>query len=348
MAVKALTAALLLAAAAAALLLLELGARTWVVRAGDPLDRSLFVLQSDRFLGWRQRPGLDVRFMGAPVKTDRLGLRIEPGRLAGGGRPLVLVLGPSSAFGWGVPARDAYPQKLQEVLASDGGLPSAAVINAGQIGYSSFQGRLLYRSALPQDLRPDFIVISYGANDIDRYRFFDNNALPDSRVLGLRPQSGLLAALERAAGSLMLPHLLKRSLLARLLPRRPRGEGTRRVSAEEYRANLIELARATREAGAKPIFVNTPDSFRPGAVPGAGSFEPAAEIKSLNVIMTEVGRKKRVPVLDAAALLGRQPAERMFIDPVHFSSAGCALIARGLADIIAAGRDPDRRRRRKE
>jgi lysophospholipase L1-like esterase len=55
------------------------------------------------------------------------------------------------------------------------------VINAGIIGYSSDQGlRLLKKTIL--ELKPDIITIAYSVNDVDKYRFYNDNGMPDKEI----------------------------------------------------------------------------------------------------------------------------------------------------------------------
>ena len=131
-----------LAAATLALCLASLGewaVRSWIRARGDGLARAHLVLEPDAELGWRQRPNLDTSFEGQELHTNSIGLR---GRENYTPHPKVLVLGPSSTFGWGVTELESYPGQLQAALARAGG--ASVVINAGEIGFSLVQGRRLY------------------------------------------------------------------------------------------------------------------------------------------------------------------------------------------------------------
>jgi lysophospholipase L1-like esterase len=104
----------------------------WALSAGEPL--------------------IDYRF-------DDHGLRVP----AGGGRSpapgacRVLVIGDSNAFGYGVPAEDAYPAALQELL--DARQPPAWVGNGGIAG-SDVAGQRLWLEALLPDVRADVVLLT--------------------------------------------------------------------------------------------------------------------------------------------------------------------------------------------
>lgn len=341
MAKKIILLSLATAAVLGLLAMAETAARAWARSRGDQLDRTVLILQPDRLLGWRQRPGLDEEFMGARVRTNSLGLRaLELPPPGVKGRLNVLVLGPSSAFGWGEEEQNSYPAILQEELSRFPDFGKAAVINAAQIGYSSLQGALFYKQVIRPVFKPGMVVIAYGANDVDRFRFFYPDGGPDSAVLGKEGES-LRGKAERLTARLIFPHLLRRLLTAGMLAAKPRAAAAPRVGGEEFRANIEELVRLAREDGATPILLTTAHSFRKGELPGMPGFRPAEEIAGLNSIMEQVSKSSSVRLVDAEAALTPLAPEEVFIDPVHFSKRGAALIAAALrkAAVSCAARE---------
>jgi hypothetical protein len=150
----------------------------WITRAfvrshGDSLQAARLIQRPDESLGWRQRSDLDTSFQGRPLKTGLLGLRAAEALPV---HSRVWVLGPSSAFGWGVGQGETYSDFLQRELGSP-------VVNAGEIGYSIIQGEKLY-GALRDQLKlssPAFVVIAFGINDVDHFRFFGKNGPTDEQ-----------------------------------------------------------------------------------------------------------------------------------------------------------------------
>lgn len=76
-------------------------ARFGVRRVGDPLQRSLLVLEPDLNLGWRQQGRLNTFFAGTEFYTDGQGFRISTPNADESFREesRILILGPSSTVG---------------------------------------------------------------------------------------------------------------------------------------------------------------------------------------------------------------------------------------------------------
>lgn len=365
------SAALAVLAALAGLTLLEWTARKWIVRAGDALDRSLPLLRADAALGWRQRENLNTNFLGLSLRTDVRGSRnpVPPAS----GSPLVIMMGPSSAFGWGVPEEATYSRRLEAALRERFPREAPSVYNAGQIGFSSWQGLRLYKDEL-RALNARVVVAAYGANDVDRHRFFFGSPLPDSIALPPRLPRAVLR-LQNAVGRLRAPALARRRLSGALgrwsCRSAAAGMPPLRVPPEEFAVNMDGLVLAARAGGARPVLLTTP--FRlpdspPGTIdPGgcgaayakasalaragrcieaeralkeARAGEPirlAADLRAYNEAVRGLARRRSVLLVDAERLLPGARA-RLFVDPIHPSIEGHAIIADALADII--GRIP--------
>ena len=243
------------------LVLLEVGAGRWIEKRGDALDRTRKVVWADGHFGWRQKPNLDLEFEGKGVRTNELGLRAEPTEQIQKWDKRVLVLGPSSAFGWGVGQDEPYSAKLKEILRTSG----FEVINAGQIGWSSFQGLKLLRSKELQDLKPAVVMIAYGVNDVDRHRFYFQSAAPDAQELKDEKPASKVKLFRLMARSDLLSLLYKlsnriRAALAygnapdmNVSPVPPL-----RVGAIDFMANTIALIREAKKLGARPVVLGTP------------------------------------------------------------------------------------------
>ena len=79
------------------------------------------------------------------------------------GKRIILFLGDSVTFGWGVRAEDCFVGLLQQRLKTEG-YEDFDVINAGVPGYSSYQC-LVYLRELLQQVRPAAIIVETGIND---------------------------------------------------------------------------------------------------------------------------------------------------------------------------------------
>lgn len=254
------------AAAAAFMLLfiaafLETAAR--LLPAGkDELARITRILRQDPDLFWTQKPGLETVFSGVPLRLNSLGFRgTEPATPKSGFR--IVIMGASPALGWGVREEDTYAGILRGRLKAAG--KPVEIINASVIGYSSFQGlKLLRKTVLP--LNPDLVIITYGVNDPDKYRFFSDSGLSDKDV---KPAAPFISAAAAAAQSSRAVALYAR--LVRRLAGPPSGAGhgrvfreNRRVSAEDFSENLKQLAAVARSGGAKVILATNPFTLPEG------------------------------------------------------------------------------------
>ena len=127
-----------------------------------------------RYIGIKLKPNLDVRVVNpfndievASKTTFRLtsnrdGFRGPAFEAKGPAVLRVASLGDSSTFGWGVDPEYTYEELLARRLSTKGG--RADVYNLGMPGTTSRHGLgVLEHYAAP--LKPDVVVISFGAND---------------------------------------------------------------------------------------------------------------------------------------------------------------------------------------
>ena len=162
----------------------------------------------------------------------------------------VLLLGDSCAFGWDIcPFEQTIGPQLERLLASD--RHSAEVINLAQPGYSTAQGLLLFRRWFPE-LRPDFVVLYFGWNDL-----FPTLGMTDAQMLRLMP----IAASPFAQG-MMKTALYKTFAWAASLWSFDRRKlivaptATRvRVPLDESVANIRAMVDASNAAGARVLIV---------------------------------------------------------------------------------------------
>ncbi len=236
--------------------------------------QAVLELHPERF--WRVRPGLDVDFEGARVRTDARGLRQgpEPAALPTHGarpeRPLrVLSLGASPTFGWGVEAEQAYPAVAEALLRSRG--HDLEVTNAGQIGYAAGQGLALLEELLAVE-QPGLITASWVVNDIDRLRFFLPNGRDDASTAP--PSPGEAARMNRALHTWPWAPLRRwrsgvQAKLALRRSARPLYELAHpRTRPEGYRAALTRLVSIGEQRGIPVVLVLLPFHL-PEEVPAA-------------------------------------------------------------------------------
>lgn len=224
------------------------------------LERILDLLQKDPALLWRQRAGLDTRFEGAMVLTDKDGFR----KSATGAAPpdsgtSVLCLGASPTFGYGIEYNQTYP-KIAENILNETGTPTR-IFNAGQIGYSSFQGLALFKKYIDQ-WAPDVVSVSYVVNDIDRLRFFFTNGKDDVSTQ-LPPQSAIKRSnfISRFRPSRFLLRHQRRvlsKLAGQAVYRGAYEQAHVRVMPEDYEKNLLQFVELCRDKNIHLVFIKMP------------------------------------------------------------------------------------------
>jgi lysophospholipase L1-like esterase len=226
---------------------LEVASGWWLQNHGNTFDRAREIVWADPDFGWRQRPNLHREFEGAPFATNSFGLRAPEAAQISPSKIRVLVLGPASALGWGVPAEQTYAAEISRLLGGE-----AVSLNAGEIGFTTFQGLKLLRSPEVAAFHPTHVVVAYGVNDLDRHRIYFDSPEPDSKAL-VKPRS------QKAIDSYRLyarSSLL--TLLIRMVNGAAEGEPTVRVPANEFAENLSAFAAEARRMGAKVAFLGTP------------------------------------------------------------------------------------------
>ena len=215
----------------------------------DPNSPLLFM--RDPRLHWKLRPNAEVLLQGRNVRTGPQGLQGEAARA---GERTLLVLGDSTAFGWGVGEGESFSELLQARLdgtsTSALAAPHLRVLNAAVPGYSSFQVRLQAEALIPR-WRPAVVVLCVGNND----------AWPVARSDREVDTSRRLAAVLESA--LSKSHLLVWAS-ERLRPHRPAtftastlAGSVARVSVSEYADNLRAIVSLARDAGARVILLGS-------------------------------------------------------------------------------------------
>lgn len=177
------------------LLVFEIGLRFYFTNYGDETELISYIYSREDI------QNQVVQFTGVPyahyvpnpnyVGHNSLGYRGEETTIEKpAGTYRIVTIGESTTYGFGVNAGQAYPAVLQEELLEDYGYEYVEVINAGVIGYTSYEVLTNFQFRV-LELDPD-LIIYYGAlNDADS-RFEDpgcyNNPSP---MYGLTPKLGL-------------------------------------------------------------------------------------------------------------------------------------------------------------
>jgi lysophospholipase L1-like esterase len=259
-------------------------------------DRYEEVFRSSTFvfdpsLIWRPRPG------AGPFNSEGYPGPVEP-LAKREGTYRIIAVGDSNTLGRWDPHGANWPSLLSE---EDHHLD---VINAGVVGYSSFQGVRRLTEALVY--KPDMILVSFGANDAHVVHLSDAEYL---REVSWRRWVWTRAGMLRTAQLLV-------DASDRWAEYGRRGEVfVQRVGPEEYRNNLQEMVRLAREKGVRPVLLTRP--FR-------GSSEDPMAWKSrapaYNNITREVAAREAVTLVDVYAFFAAR--NEAFEDESHFNAQG--------------------------
>ncbi|HXT01903.1 MAG TPA: GDSL-type esterase/lipase family protein [Elusimicrobiota bacterium] len=312
-ALTALSFALGLALAEAALLPTRWSAREIYSRAGGW-----------RHLEYGQAVGRVEKSWTADFRKNSLSLRgAEPVH------PAIIALGDSCTAGCFVPERETYAGRL-----AAGGVE---VLNAGIPGFSSYQGAAWVRDSKILDYHPKLVTIYYGWND--HWRAF----LPERAFAWLREA----APYSHAASWILLRY--ERSLW--------QVDDTShlffsRVPLREYKANLRELVREARAAGAVAVLITAPIEPRNGPpveeLRKDGRLPEFLDHEAYVGATREVAAETGAGLVDFAAEYERRKtadAREYFSDFVHPNAKGHALLAgllRPWAACALAGSCPPR------
>lgn len=215
----------------------------------------------------------------------------------------------------------SYPRLLGRRLAKS--LPSRRfdMVNAGVPGFSSWQGLLLCRQVIDQQI--DMVVFAFAYHDCHPAYAADRAILTNDpyvhRIRTWLYRSELFLLLRQLIIKLRESHeeAALRASVQTTLP-------TFRVPPDEFERNLRELARLGRERGVRVTFLLEP--LAPGN-------DREASVLRYHEIMRRVAREEGdVLVIDVFSSMreqtGSTDTRRYWDDSIHMSSAGHEVVAR--------------------
>jgi lysophospholipase L1-like esterase len=186
------------------------------------------------------------------VSTNENGLRSSSISPNTDNNKRIITLGCSTTFGWGVSDEEAYPSRLQYYI-EEADIGNAEVINAGQPGYTSFQGTWLWDQVL-KDYSPDIVLIGYIVQDARKAAYSDKSQAilqSDNRFLkdNFLYRSKIYLSLRYALGKVQIQAKERSS--------QDEG-GAYRVPPADYVENLRSLVSKVKSVGATPVLFGYP------------------------------------------------------------------------------------------
>jgi lysophospholipase L1-like esterase len=287
---------------------------------------------------WRQRSHVEGTFWGTPgVCTNELGLREGPVDLTD--RRNILVIGDSVVWGSGVREEERFTEAAERELRRRPGLRDVHVVNAGVIGYSSFQVLEYLRGEGMSLFRPCVVVVCVGVNDnwgnemTDRERYRRNTSTP-SRLRAVLMKSDLFAFLNRY--TLEVAAWLRTGEnpegFSVFLGGKPGARRVLRNSPGEAVGNMREIGGLVEAGGVEVVMVvqhtggGYPSNWSPGAFSAARrGFRRLAEIEGWHVI--EIAWLEDPPF--------EMSPNTCLLDFCHPSPEAHAIIGQWVADAVA-------------
>ncbi len=306
-----------------------------------------------------------------PVKINSQGLRADTDYALSPASPAyrVICIGDSVTFGWNLEGRYSYPALLeQELNRLNPGL-HAQVINAGYPSYTSRQG-LIWLDQQLLDLHPNLVIAQFGFNDsLPSWLRMSGPIFlgADREVMAGTPGSWqpIPAGGFRRLTDLLVSHTIIGKVPLFLYsvatqPRRPSGPKPdedaayqrARVPLEDFRDNLLEIARLCREHRVRLILIDAwgvPPEYRDAIRQFAKA--NALEVFSQAAVMEQgflglkdlLGQDQYRPYLEKIharfndKFLEKNKIFYLGVDWLHPNELGNLLIARKLSEFILAG-----------
>ncbi|WP_419189748.1 SGNH/GDSL hydrolase family protein [Stieleria marina] len=201
------------------------------------------------------------------------------------------------------------------------------VINAGVIGYTSYQGKTLLES-VASDWSPDIVTVYFGWND-----HWLSVGVEDKNQHG-----GQASPVTDTLGGLRLFQV------ARMLKSNQRDASSKqfRVSLTDYEKNLRSISDWCRSNNAQPCYLTAPHAFDLGIPPylvQSGEITDEASLiplhQSYNEVVRKVAKESSVPLIDLAVEMQTMDKQKLFIeDHIHLSESGRVHVARRIKEVL--------------
>jgi len=319
--------------------LTELSLRLWAPSGGliqgdlEPTEggAEAIMMRGSPFLLWELAPG-ERDGPGGRVSINRDGFRDGNRGSKTGQR--VLALGDSSVYGFGVGDSDVFTAQLEQTFSS----ASAQFVNGGVPGYSSTQAlNLLWGRGLA--LEPDLLLVMTLWSDNNFDTFVDADQIANYAAWRRSGIASAEAVLEHSAIYRALEFSLRKSEPGRvgwMELKRQAPSGNRRVPIDNYARNLREFCTtmASRDGGV--VFVILPNR---NDLQNTESHPPWVPYRT---VMRSVAQSCEAPLVDLPKAFARDGRAHLFLDEMHPSSVGHALMAKTIADVLKASGWPSK------
>jgi len=268
------------------------------------------IVQRDSELGYRLRPNIKANAYRSVVETNSLGFRSPEFKPSSKSGMRIVALGDSCTFGFGISDNaHTYPAVLSTLMPAE-------VINAGVVGYTSYQALKLLETQLV-GFHPDILLIYIGWNDLG------NSILPDwtpTMIQDVESSSSRLYVL-----------VAFRDLVSSF---KARGRiGFKPEAIEVYGDNLHQIVTTARRNGIRPVLLTWPtrvagqiDALRDTEiVPGTGISMASwfTYYQNYQQKIQIIAEQDMVQTIRLADELNSRDAS-YYVDEIHLSDRGAA------------------------
>jgi hypothetical protein len=296
-------------------------------------------LPGNPYLLWEMVPG-NRQEMEVTAYINRFGLRGPEWELE---KPAdvrrIMAVGDSSVYGFGVYDEDVFTAQL-DARAGD----EVQVINSAVPGYSSYQAvNLLKIRSLALD--PDVLIIGTLWSDNNFDTMIDREMMAAYGTFGNRSARRLRAFLDLSAAFRVADYLLRvkvkepDSQKVGWMEGRPEGGRARRVEINDYARNLETMAELVHEIGGEVMFLMLAnrEDLGPVSAHGPAAWDPYRDV------MRDAAARHGAPLVDIPAIFHASgvSADELFIDAMHPSARGHALLADAVEAALLERRWPD-------
>ncbi len=289
------------------------------------------VFLKDKNLFWKFRPGQTVTsefFKGQTYTINSNGFR-GPDLNNQPEKPLIAIIGNSTSFGWGVNFDETFGEHLRNMMLWT--LPDGLdVFNFSVPGYSSHQGIVNYRENVAQ-YRPTILIINFAWND----QWLAARGVPDKDII--MPSESIIA-LQNFFGQFRFYRVLT-GLFVSAAPTPidlSTEDGIRRVSLEDYAANLTTLITEARANGSWPILLTSPIPSLELYFDGAADSFLHQLHRQYNEIVRTVAARENTGLVDLAAVFDIH--DNLFddaeADPFHYNAYGHLIAAQEMLQVF--------------
>jgi len=208
-------------------------------------------------------------------------------------------MGPSHTPGW--------PGYLRRMFRKE--YPNIRIINAGLMGYTSWQGLKRFEELLKYE--PDMVLISFGSNDALRVTISDKEYIESKKFFSSTIFQLRICKLLIAVNDILL---MKDRRANQFIPR---------VSPKEYKDNLNKIITLSKEKNIKVILLTRP--FIKFTDEEYDDLWWIHFCPQYNELTTNIARETNVAVIDVYSYF--KDANEYFADEAHFNERGYKVAA---------------------